>query len=420
MTSSGALRQDARPEFEWDAARLRITAANAQGVAIWGAQSLSALRRRRFTPDEATVKALNGQLRDVRVNGLSTAWIVFSPDAEFLTCRVKRRALGDHRLRVVVEEIVEAEDHGFARAARAFEAAPAPQALVSAAGRFLLRNEADRRDFAEGESILDRYREPKEASRALRAAVEGGSFAHEAELFIGGVAEPHAISYRRMRDPQTGEAAVLSFVEEIGPPEADPAEAKKRARLAHDLRAPPNAVQGFAELLQRLEGEVTAEKRASYLDDIRTACAAMLTLVENIIADGAGPGARFDLSEIAEEVARLHTPRAAAEGRRIAVKGAETSVAVGWRRSSARRILENLIDNAIRHGGGAIDILVEVDAVTVRDEGGWKEPCDDASRIGGLGLGNCRELAEEMGAFFEIETSPDEGYLARVVFPPAD
>ena len=43
------------------------------------------------------------------------------------------------------------------------------------------------------------------------------------------------------------------------------AERERRARLVHDLRTPLTIVGGFADLLERAEGEITPERRAEFV-----------------------------------------------------------------------------------------------------------------------------------------------------------
>ena len=60
-------------------------------------------------------------------------------------------------------------------------------------------------------------------------------------------------------------------------------------RLVHDLRTPVTVIAGFADLLRRGEGRVSAEQRAEYVERIADAAAEMRVLLD--ASDGPPDGA---------------------------------------------------------------------------------------------------------------------------------
>ena len=57
-------------------------------------------------------------------------------------------------------------------------------------------------------------------------------------------------------------------------------------RLVHDLRSPLAIIDGFAALLARDDGELSAEQRADYAARIRAAAAEMRALIDRAAASG--------------------------------------------------------------------------------------------------------------------------------------
>jgi PAS domain S-box-containing protein len=140
--------------------------------------------------------------------------------------------------------------------------------------------------------------------------------------------------------------------------------------LTHDLRSPLNAAQAQVEILRseasggeewldRLDG--VHDRMADIVDDVRT----LVTGDRNI-----GDTERIDLSEAVEET------WAATAGDRggpaeLVVTGDLGSVAADPTRLC--RLLENLFENAVRHGGDGVTVTVsrlsDGDGIAVEDDG---------------------------------------------------
>jgi two-component system OmpR family sensor kinase len=111
---------------------------------------------------------------------------------------------------------------------------------------------------------------------------------------------------------------------------------------------------------------------------------------------------RLDAGELLATTARRFEARAADAGRELRVEGAD-GLAVHADRLRAEQALANLVDNALRHGDGAVDLVAEPAAGGVRlhvlDRGPGFDPAldgrafdrftrgDRARSRGGTGLG---------------------------------
>ena len=206
------------------------------------------------------------------------------------------------------------------------------------------------------------------------------------------------------------------------------------ATVSHDLRTP------LTRLRMRL-AELEAHPAArSAIDDVRQ----MDELIESLLAlfrpaavpasSGAG---RFDAFALVQAIIDdLPQP-----GPEVALTGA--SAATPCQPAAFRRMVENLLENAIRHGGerGAVDVEVThgptTVCITVMDRGPglsveqlaaagtpflrWAGAEADASRRAGLGLGLyiTRALAEREGGRLELAARPGGGLCATLHLPLA-
>lgn len=189
--------------------------------------------------------------------------------------------------------------------------------------------------------------------------------------------------------------------------------------LAHDLRNPAVAIKGFADLLlddppDRLELTAHLQRSASHLHHLIDAVLHLARVgrteprVEPV-----------DLTAVAQEVA--DRAGAAHPGVRIEVAGDAPSIAFDALR--ATQVVENLVGNAILHGGRAdLAITIEVThvgddevTVTVADDGVGVTDADrdrifDVFHRGrgaatggdGLGLALVRRIVEAAGGTIEL------------------
>mgnify|MGYP001253630726 CR=1 FL=1 len=214
------------------------------------------------------------------------------------------------------------------------------------------------------------------------------------------------------------------------------------ADAAHELRTPVAALRAHLEVA--LTGPAGHEsEREGLLDALAQAerlaglTEALLTLsaVETDTTDLASSGDRVRLDDVAADVAQSVDLIAQDQGRRVTWQ-VEAGCIVG---SAAliRRLLLNLVDNALRHTPSTADVRVRatIEGTSVRlevEDDGPGIPDADLPRIFdrfargtttaggyGLGLALCREIVERHHGHITIERKPAGGTRVLVIFERA-
>ena len=151
-------------------------------------------------------------------------------------------------------------------------------------------------------------------------------------------------------------------------------------------------------------------------------------------ASGATPGARCQVAESAEGLARTMLRLHADRGLAIDVQVPDEH-AVRCQREDLDEILGNLLDNACKWGRTRVTIASAASAgaivITVDDDGPGLEPsmreavlqrgvrADEAAPGSGFGLAIVRDLAELYGGAIGLSRSPDGGVRAQLTLPAA-
>lgn len=148
------------------------------------------------------------------------------------------------------------------------------------------------------------------------------------------------------------------------------------ANAAHELRTPLTALLGevqlglrrdrtpaeYRQVLVRAEAEVTR---------LATLVELLLTLSRADASEVRARGIAFDLAEVATEAAE--SARAGLGAEVAAVRVQATSAMARGDPLLTKRILENLVDNALRHGARVVNVRVEpagsTATVTISDDG---------------------------------------------------
>ena len=204
------------------------------------------------------------------------------------------------------------------------------------------------------------------------------------------------------------------------------------ATVSHDLRTPLTRLR---MRLSELEGHPAAR---SAIDDVHQ----MDELIESLLAlfrpatpNPGGVAGRFDAFALVQAIVDDLPQR----GPEVTLSGMPASTPC--QPAAFRRMVENLIENAIRHGGehGSVDIEVTNGptsvCVTVMDRGPglsaeqlasagtpflrWAGAENDSGRRAGLGLGLyiTRALAEREGGRLELAARPGGGLCATLHVP---
>ena len=218
------------------------------------------------------------------------------------------------------------------------------------------------------------------------------------------------------------------------------------ATISHELRTPMAAVYGAAETLLRRELELTSEQGRQLLEMIAKQAARLSQITERVLltsnldrGEVQVEGRPVDVREI---VGATVEAMEAQLGESVAVD-VEVASDVGAASGDGDRIqqvLVNLLDNAIKYGGGT-PVKVHVEnadgavRVSVTDSGPGIAPADRdrifekfyrgdphltrAPSGTGLGLYISQELARRMGGRLGVDSRPGEGATFVLELPRA-
>lgn len=207
------------------------------------------------------------------------------------------------------------------------------------------------------------------------------------------------------------------------------------AGIAHEVKNPLTALKGYAELLPARKTDPAFLERFGrvVLDEV----ARLDRLVGDLLAlarPPAGPPREVDLARLAEGLAELVRPEAAAHSIEVAVEAAPARVRADA--ESLRRAVLNLARNAIeamRETGGRLTLRTRVEggeaALDVADTGPGISPAVRArlfepfvsGRPGGTGLGLsiAARIVAGAGGRIEARSTPGEGAVFTVRIPAA-
>jgi signal transduction histidine kinase len=210
------------------------------------------------------------------------------------------------------------------------------------------------------------------------------------------------------------------------------------ALLVHDLKSPANGIMMFCK--SRLRSSRLPETDRQNWKNIYCGAEAINRMALNLLditrsEDGVFTPhpSELNLRALLEEVIELMTPLAEGREQRLELKGEVTSLYLRADEELVRRVLQNLIDNALRHNpsGGTVQLAARQSddgalELRVIDEGpGIPEDKRQAifakyMRLGqardpstsvrhGLGLAFCRLAAESHGGSISVEASHPRG-----------
>jgi signal transduction histidine kinase len=206
--------------------------------------------------------------------------------------------------------------------------------------------------------------------------------------------------------------------------------------VVHDLKNPVNGIAMMVQLALR-KGQDLPEAQRGYLQQIDRTCREMTRLIQNLLEIGKIEEGKMPvvlepivLAEVADEVAAEYGPVAEQGGRRLAVAIDTDLVPARGDRALLKRVLVNLVVNALRHSGsdevqiagapgpGHAEVTLNVidrgygiperehtrifeKFRTVR-----RSPTDDPGGDTGLGLPFCRLATEAMGGRIALTSVP--------------
>lgn len=218
------------------------------------------------------------------------------------------------------------------------------------------------------------------------------------------------------------------------------------ANVSHDLRTPLTMIKGYAEMVRDISWSED-EKREEDLAVIIREADRLTDLVNDILEysalqaeENAVQTQPFDMSAAVQSAAEQFAPLCAQRGCRMEISIEPEQWAEGDE-DQIKRVLYNLIDNAITHSGSSPRVLValkesgSVIRTEIRDYGDgipkeelpliWeryftsKQRRKSGSRSG-LGLAITREILEKQNAEFGVESEAGEGSLFWFEMKKAD
>lgn len=212
------------------------------------------------------------------------------------------------------------------------------------------------------------------------------------------------------------------------------------SNISHDIRTPLTVMLGYLEIA-RLRGEESPalEKVETKARQVMTLTDKFFTLSKLESGDTALPLEPVNLSELCRETAVEFYELLTQQQFTVDIDIPEKDVFVRGHAESIRRILSNLISNALRYGGAgrylgiSLKTQQEQALVCVRDRGAGIAPEklrhifdrlytqeDSRSSVlggSGLGLAIAKSLAEHMGGTLSADSAPDEGAAFTLALP---
>ena len=214
--------------------------------------------------------------------------------------------------------------------------------------------------------------------------------------------------------------------------------------VSHDLRTPVTILRGYAETLADDQATMSTEDRARFTQKIVSSVGRLQGLVEGLLALASLESAqdvrreRGALHAAAREVAEEFAPRCKAARVLLELKLAATDDGSADP-VQARRLVQNLIDNALAHATGLTHLVISTCdtpsgvELCVEDDGAGVTPADlprlfdrfyrtDKSRRAGgsgLGLSIVRQVAELHGGAVTAELVNPKGLRIKVILPGA-
>lgn len=213
--------------------------------------------------------------------------------------------------------------------------------------------------------------------------------------------------------------------------------------IAHDLRAPLRAIEGFAAMLDAHAGEALDATGRDHLARIRAAARRMAGLIDALQALSHASHDHLDIQDIDASLLAdwaLVELRDAEPGRAV-----EASVQPGIRvradERQLKQVFDHLLHNAWKFSAGRDVVRIAVDAeregdtvrIRVRDHGSGFDPRHadrafepfqrvhgaDEGGGHGLGLAIAQRIAARMGGRIGVDTTPGEGSVFQVELPAA-
>ena len=212
--------------------------------------------------------------------------------------------------------------------------------------------------------------------------------------------------------------------------------------VSHDLRTPLTTISGSASVL--MSSPEVSLKNVPMLQDIKNEADSMIVMVENLLSvtriqDGNLPLTKRE--EMLEEVAgdAVFTTRRRFPDRQVEMELSEDILYLPMEPVLVKQVVVNLLENAIRHAGGAEPITLKLyrreewAVVEILDRGKGvpreviravregrpvrRDLSGDSTRGMGIGLSVCGSIIKAHNGFFEAANRPEGGAVFRFGLP---
>lgn len=214
------------------------------------------------------------------------------------------------------------------------------------------------------------------------------------------------------------------------------------ANVSHELRTPLSFLQGYGEIL--LDGVNSQKERDEYLEIMLQQALRLRQLVDDLLElsklDAGGSGAtknEVDFGQVAELIAKQFILAFQEKEMELLVEVDAENTMVWGNKLQLERVLVNLLENALNHGGrGIVHLLVTAEenelVVTVRDQGAgipavelpfiWERfyKVDKSRSAGtgtGLGLAIVKGIVREHQGTIAVTSEEDRGTCFTLRLP---
>lgn len=222
--------------------------------------------------------------------------------------------------------------------------------------------------------------------------------------------------------------------------EADRLRRELFTNVSHDLRTPLTAMRGYLDTIASESDRLPTQRRLEFVAIARRHCDRLRRLVDQLFAlaqlDVAAVRLRpedVSLAELAQDIVGKYQLPAEAAGVRLQLEVDPRVPTVTADVGLIETVLENLLDNALRHTPAGAEVVVAVSArdrdvcTTVRDAGSGIG-ADDLARVvrryetgrggrSGLGLAIVTRILELHGSRLELQSAPGTGTTAAFALP---